>query len=343
MKILHIGILATGYPFNALQRALFNACDGKYDEVSTATPDLAHQVQKRFAKLQPDLVFMQLQGANIVPLWLCDEMKNKAIVVNWSGDVRHPLPPWYVDTAPHVHSTMFSNETDCELLRQSFTGTCRADYIQVGYDHTVYTPDQKKVTVPDIIFCANNYGNLFPNGRLRKELAESLKAVFGSRFLLSGSGWPGAIKHVNEQKESQLYANCKIAINCSHFDYKRYSSDRMFRIMGAGALCLTHRFPDFDMDFIEGGNVACWSTVSELIEKCKYYLSPEHELERKQIAASGHQVAFKNHTYCSMVSDILEVFHQLNPGYALEQVRLAQARTAALHTSAVQTTGCSTC
>ena len=92
-------------------------------------------------------------------------------------------------------------------------------------------------------------------------------------------------EYVNNQQEAEIYRTSAIAINCSHFNYSRYSSDRLFREMASGAFVLSHAYKDYDIDFENKKHLVVWNDIPELIEKCHYYLG--NKSERDIIAKQG--------------------------------------------------------
>jgi spore maturation protein CgeB len=130
--------------------------------------------------------------------------------------------------------------------------------------------------------------NSFPLSKLRYDLVQKLRTKYGEDFFSYGANWEGIspdfyFAYPNE--ESEIYRNCKIAINLSHFDYSRYSSDRLLRLMGSGAFCLSHNFKGIERDFDIKNHLDVWSDIDELISKIDYYL--KNEYERESIAKEG--------------------------------------------------------
>jgi len=76
-----------------------------------------------------------------------------------------------------------------------------------------------------------------------------------------------------------------MAINASHFERTRYTSDRMFRIMGCGTLCLTKWYPGIEADFKDGVHLRVWKDLAELNALIDYYL--ENPEEGSAIARAG--------------------------------------------------------
>lgn len=246
----------------------------------------------------PDLTFLHVQSGGVLNPKAVAGLSG--VVVNWTGDVRSPIPKFYYDLAPYC-TTMFSNETD---VRTFTDAGLDAHFLNVGFDDLVFTPDGERSDGGEVVFMGNQYGtNHFPLSRLRYEMCVFLRERFRGRFALYGNG-PMARSNntLDWPAQAAILRGCKVAINLSHFDYERYTSDRMFRIMGSGAFCLTHRYCGLERDFTEGVHVAAWSTLDELVEKIDYYLA--HDDERLAIASAGCELVRREHTWHSRMKEL---------------------------------------
>lgn len=305
MKLLQIGLCVQPPPFNGMQTPFIELLGAdNYREISTGEKDLNNKVRKLFDEFIPDKVFMQIQAPNIISADVVRHMSNTSKVINWTGDVRHEVPKWMIEIAPYC-ITSFSNNTDVSKMKRM---GYNAEYLEIGYDPLIYCPEGDKSNCPEIIFMANNYGlNYFPLSNYRIEIVNKLTKIYGTRFGVYGNGWQTAKGNINhsQREEAKYYRNCKIAINCSHFNYDRYSSDRMLRILGSGAFCLSHRFQNIHMDYEECKHLVSFTTVNDLVEKINYYLA--HEDERKQIAVNGNDLTKNRNTFKHMIANILDL------------------------------------
>jgi spore maturation protein CgeB len=260
-------------------------------------------------EFQPDIVFMHIQKAGVVSIDTLNYIASKSIVVNWTGDVRDPIPQWMLETAEHINLTLFSNFNDVHTCRKL---GIKSDFLQVGYDTSKFTLPTQNKTISydtDIVFMGSHYKNVFPLSDLREKMVLQLKEIYGNRFKVYGSGWnknitSGIIE--NFATECNIYHRAKIAINLSHFNYLQYSSDRLFRIMGSGAFCLSHNYLGIEKDFESGKDLAIWNNIDELIEKIEYYL--EYALlERNTIAANGNKKVASNFTWVNFAENLLKI------------------------------------
>lgn len=306
-KIFHIGLSADGTPYNGLQRALMKV--GEYKEINTNHPNLNNEIKTIAQLYKPDLTFIQVQTADIISFDAIKELKkNGSYVVNWTGDVRFPLPEWYIDMGKLIDNTLFTNLTDVETARAR---GIKSEYLQIGIDETIYTPQGSTMYVPEIVFLGNNYNGMFPLSNMRSDMIQQLRGRYGNKFGVFGNGYSNANGNFNhsQEAEARVYRTAKIAINLSHFSYKKYSSDRLFRILGTGkALCLSHRFPLMEEDFVDGYHLRSWGEISQLFSLIDYYLSPANDEERIRIATQGRELCHSKFTWDAMINNLMDIY-----------------------------------
>ena len=240
---------------------------------------------------------MQIQQAGLIGLPLLQHMSKKAILINWSGDVRDPLPQWFYDFDPYC-ITCFSNMRDVIKIN--------GEFLQIGIDPKIYNPQpaEKKT---DIVFMGNFSGG-FPLSEYRLQTVEFIRTL-GYNFKVFG-GWPGANGNLmrHQDEEAQEYREAKIGLSISHFSIDRYFSDRLLRIMGCGCFALSHHYPGIEIDFEVGKHLDTFKNACELEEKIKYYL--QNEDERERIAAAGCELVHEKFTTKNMVDDILRIYEK---------------------------------
>lgn len=313
MRLLHIGLYNEKEPQMGLRRALSNHFD--YKEITWLVKDIK-TLNEGIKGSMPyyDILFCQIQTPGILEATTFMEWyKHGKIVFNFTGDVRQPLPQWYWDLAPYC-ITLFTNNNDVELLiNRGF----KSYYFQIGYDELIYHPEKNNEhDLSDkfnIVFMGNNYlNNKFPLSTFRTEMINKLLEEFGNDFQLFGSNWPKAFNAIdlnfNQQKEAEVYRKCKIAINLSHFNLKNYSSDRLFRIGGSGAFCLSHNFQGFIMEY--GMPELAWDNINDLKNKIKHYLQSDFEPIRKDLSLKFHNFISANYSWEKRIQQLKEIYDQ---------------------------------
>lgn len=272
-------------------------------------------VMNAFKEFKPDVVFMHLQRPGILSHTSLDAMNKKSKLVSWCGDVREELPSHYIDLGDHIDLTLFTNMEDVEKLRKEGV---KADFLQVGFDSLNFNPEGPiGVNYPEIIFMGSNYHCQYPLSSYRESMVRTLKSVFGDKFGVYGANWGnqpngrplanGLITNYGE--EGLAYRSCKVAISLSHFERSKYASDRLFRILGSGAFCLTHVYPDLEHDFEIGEDLDTFTSIDELVVKIKYYL--EDEKLRKKIAIEGCRRARQNFTWHHFAKNLKTITDKL--------------------------------
>ncbi|CAN5354910.1 hypothetical protein BH09BAC1_BH09BAC1_24340 [soil metagenome] len=249
-------------------------------------PEVNTTLQRLGTEQQFDLCFFQLQTPGIIKPKTLKSLSGYK--VNWTGDVRFPTPQWYSDMAPHFDMTLFTNEYDVQVLRKK---GLKADYLPMGFEDEIFVPNGHQETLADVVFMANNYGNTFPLSSYRTELVRVLSKQNDFTFAVCGSGWPFTTENLNKkpEREAAIYRGAKMAINLSHFDYPRYSSGRMFNILGSGTLCLSHHYQGVEVDFKVGTQLDTFRSIPELVEMIRYYL--RNDMARMRIATNGCDLA----------------------------------------------------
>ncbi|MFC1814328.1 PqqD family peptide modification chaperone, partial [Thermodesulfobacteriota bacterium] len=161
-----------------------------------------------------------------------------------------------------------------------------------------------------VVFMANHYPTSnFPLSEFRKNIAVGLHERYGDRFGLYGQGWQDVLPNVKslmyqQDIEAETYRKSKMAVNISHFDLSRFSSDRLFRIMACGPLCLCKRYKDCEVDFTDGVHLRYWDTEGQLYELIDYYSKDENNAERERIAKNGNQLVTQHCKWSNRMQEL---------------------------------------
>ncbi len=256
------------------------------------------------AVTRADIVFLQPQDKGISRETLLHLKAIGAFVINWTGDARDNTPVYCLEYAKVADLTCFSNMRDVQFMRQA---GYKAEFLQIGYDPAIYYPDASVPKDIDIVFMGNNYGH-FPLSSLRIEMVRELKRVYGDRFKAYGIGQPDGNFMGNQKGEADIYRRAKIGINLSHYNYERYTSDRMFRMLGSGVCVLSHEFQDHHPDFIDCYHLYTWNNIDHLkrlIDECIHVNN-----FREYPAKDGHRLAIEKYTFVEMAKNIKKLYEQ---------------------------------
>jgi spore maturation protein CgeB len=305
MKLLHIGLMATENGSGSFSRALRKYFDCYEIELKDNWKRRALEVAKEW---KPDIIFLQIQAPNIIDEDTASELTKYGFTINWTGDVRQPIPEWYEQIAKHVNLTSFSNEHDVnQFSRLGYN----SEFLQIGFDETIFKNEyNSKIHNFDIVFLGQNYAGQFPLSTERFNMVSHMKRHFGSKFGVFGSGWRDADGSAlgNQVHEAKIYNTAKIGINHSHFNIDRYSSDRLFRLMGSGTMCLSHHYIGIEKDFEIGKHLDTYNSFEELTNKVSYYLN--NEIERNKIAMAGYDYVRENFTFDNMAKNIKTIYEK---------------------------------
>lgn len=301
MKILRIVIDGREHPNYNITKAF----ESRFDFVDTiwiqrySIFDLNNLIIHKVRSVEYDVIFMQVQKGGIIHPNTAKIMSEHSLVFNWTGDARDNVDA-YAEIGSHVVS-LFTNETDVDKMR--YLGF-RADYLQCGYDDSHFF-NQKLEKENSIVFCGNNYINRFPLSNERFLLTKHLEANFGSLFKLYGQNWGSSLGHINEDTANLIYNKSLIGINLSHYNYKRYYSDRLITMMASGILVLSHKYPEYEKDFKDGEHFVIWDDFNDLTEKINYYFkNPD---KAKVIADKGCKFVTDNCKWTNRVDELKKI------------------------------------
>ena len=250
------------------------------------------------AKFRPDVVFMQLQTPNVIHPHTVHRMREGgAVVMNWTGDVRDPLPDHYPHMAPHVNVTLFTNGTDVDKMRAM---GYHADYLQIGYDETIYKLLEQPTYRSGVVFIGNNYGDKFPESRSRAKLVEALRTTFGHKFEVYGSKWGSGARPCISLEEVDIYHHALVAVNWDHFVRPYFASDRILRAQACGACVLSQDYAGLRDEHPE---VVGADTVERMVELVDLRLKTPHITA--SIGERQAQHVAERHTWGARVSSII--------------------------------------
>ena len=309
MKLLRIVLNGEEHPNYTIKKAFeeqFNCETVWFEQYSPL--QLNAWIVDRFKTHQYDAVFMQLQRGGVIFPTTAAFMAQKCPVFNWTGDVREDLSA-YEEIAKYV-ITLFSNTHDVDVFKSK---GYRSDYLQVGYDHHYYNHKGER-REPMIVFCGSNYPEIeFPLSQERREMVIRLQKEFPKSFRLYGNSWVksgiasnGVLGNIGE---AMAYNQTMIAISLSHFNYGRYYSDRLLRIMACGALAMSHDYKDRHMDFAED-EMAIWHDLDDLVAKCRHYLDPKNHHEMRTIADKGMKKVESSCKWSNRVSEFKKLIEK---------------------------------
>lgn len=307
MKILHIGMgshmPALAEEISKLGESLFIDWTA-YIELGLKK-QLDSNIESICKEFKPDVVFIHAQQPGVI-----DENNIHSLhgfIINYTYDVLQPIPEWFKQIGKFINLTLFCNENDVKTF---ITEGMNSDFMFPGYDHNIFKPDFSLIPSAkygEIVFLGNDYSDEhgFTMSSYRRDMVDFLKTTYSDRFKAYGN-WKyndGSLMF-QEKKEAECYRECKIAISLSNFELDRYTSDRLFRIMGSGAFCLAKHYPGIFQDFEDKKHLKTWTNFSELKDNIDFYL--EHDKIRNEIAKNGQLYVSNNFTWKHIAKKIID-------------------------------------
>lgn len=100
-----------------------------------------------------------------------------------------------------------------------------------------------------------------------------------------------------------IFHNAKININIAPRNIHQGTSLRVFDVLACGGFLMTSWNPNIVELFEDGKELVTFSSIEELVDKCRFFL--ENEEERQQIAQAGLRKIKEKYTYDIVLSQIL--------------------------------------
>lgn len=301
-SVLHIRLDSPFYNCDAMEAA-FKSCGYQYYGLKwqqyrfeSGIELLRKEVIKTASIIKPTLIFCHLQNGEVFDMETWKTLAEIGGVVNYTFDVRQKDEMhWMYDVAPHIKYTFFGCMED--VWHCIGHGINNTGHLHSSVDMNLYKPKEgKKSYAFDIVFCGNRYDNSnlkFPLAAERQEMISVLSDRYKSKFMPYGLGQQGGM--VRPEVEANIYNFSRIAINQNNFMLNDYSSDRIWRIMASGTMCISKYFPGIEKIFKNTTHLVWWHNHKELTEYIDYYLSDEKE--RLAVAAMGTQLVRENHRW----------------------------------------------
>ncbi len=284
-----------------------------YQQVFFKIPSIRNKKSKE--------IYSLVRGENIdLTIVLHDFLTNEE-VKEIKNITQSPVMMWFPDALSNFQKSMFFTAGYDFLF---FSDKYIVDKLKNEFDlNTHYLPQcfstihHKKVqlSAADKIKykCEiTNAGNLYPS---RAALYKHL-----TKYHFKMWGFPPAIwlkvpeldniimnKSVFNEEKSKAFSAAKIVLNNLHPAVIDGVNKRTFEIPACGGFQITsHRDAVIEL-FEPGKEIITYHNLKDLIDKIEYYLNPENENERLQIAEAGYQRAMKEHSYQHRINKILEL------------------------------------
>lgn len=203
-------------------------------------------------EFRPDLAFCQFQAPGYITAALPKALQSiGCFSINWTGDVRSPLPDWYMNLAPHFSVTSFTNWTDVEEVRAAGH---RSEFLQIGYDERVFNTDGAGER-SGVVFLGNNYGGYkYAESESRRTMVQALADAFPDDFTVYGMSWEGVVPakncggYLHEEWSANVLRSALVAVGWDHFHRPGFASDRLLRATACGCAVVNQHYDGIEQE-----------------------------------------------------------------------------------------------
>ncbi len=262
--------------------------------------ELGKEIVNQAEHLRPHFTLV-CKGVHVTP-WVLRELKRKGVyLINFYPDVSFmchgSLIPQSLPLYDHVFTTKLFGIQD--MKKRLNIGN--SEFIPHGFDPDLHQP--MKVSCGDMERLgadASFIGTWSPKKTAYlTELAGTLPDI---RLRVWGNQWEKADSpplKPNIMGVAVVGDTYPLAIQCSKINIAILSevregassgdqvTTRTFEIPACGGFMLHERTEELLDYFIEGEEVACFSSLEEMVEKIRYYLA--HDEERERLRLAGHR------------------------------------------------------
>lgn len=272
----------------------------------------SHRLVQAAGALQPHLILSNIHNAELFSPPEVRRIRQAApgaIWLNWIGDV---WPRYHTDErwAKVWHELDGLLVVNADMVEACKEIGINAYYWQSGpeeYDGSADMPAH------DVVFQGNGHRRPAKCGQrtllydalheLRDEGIEV--GIYGERTrderVTGNTFW-------QFDKTQALNKNAKLVISDNEFCAAGYTSKRFFDIMiMGGGMILHQQTPRFDelMHIKDGVHYVSWVDYPDLQNKIRFWLQPENQKRRRQIARNAKRVCEKYHTYPMRIKELL--------------------------------------
>lgn len=259
------------------------------------------EAAKRF---RPELAFCQFQTHGVIGSGLPQYIHSiGCFSINWAGDVRHPLPEWYMELAPFFDVTSFSNGTDVDLIRGAGH---RSEFLQVGYDERVYNTIGAGER-SGVVFLGNNYGAYrFAESESRRAMVQAMCEAFPDDFTVYGTAWEGVAPAKNcggfavEGTDADILRRSLVAVGYDHFHRPGFASDRLLRATACGCAVVNQYYDGIEA---EHPYVGAASSIPDMVKMVAHALAHPEEARRIGVMNAAHTL--KEHRWNNRVTQMM--------------------------------------
>lgn len=228
-----------------------------------------------------------------------------AFIVHLYLDMSEEVKPWVTDIGRYADWTMLAHQDQNIVDKHLETGCRNVGFWIPGVDTNIYKPCSAKTN--DILFTGNCIGR---TGIERTRLLNTLTEA-GLQVTVYGRNWklaPSIKVHdfVEGTKLAAAISSARIALGYNTSEFRMYASwRRILNTMACGTMLLCRYFLDSETVFADGLELVCFDSISEAVEKAKYYLI--HPEEREEIARCAIEKVRRDFTWPERLQVLVEL------------------------------------
>ena len=275
-------------------------------------------------EFQPDILFTQLHGANLISESMLREARSicpTMLFLNWNGDTHR------TNLVSPVMLTLLQ-QIDMQLVvNNSVMDTYRDYNIASAYWQIAFEPVDERslpdVSKYDVIMQGSAYNDN------RKRIGSLLRQRYGDKLGLYGDYWndpldPNGVRIRGDENfipagtqgrslydfalGRALYKNSKISVASNEFpnDYG-FFSNRVFECLAAGgAILLQQRVPGLTelTGLTDGIHLIEWSDFDDLLDKISWWLDKKRDSARRKMAKIAREFVFECHSFDTRVKEL---------------------------------------
>lgn len=256
-------------------------------------------------EFKPDLCFAQFQTHGVISSRFPQVLRDMGCFsVQWTGDVRYPLPDHYWTSAQHFDVMSFSNMTDVESIRSK---GYRSEFLQIGYDEQVFNTDGAGER-SGVVFLGNNYGEYrFAESQGRREMVQAMCEAFPDDFTVYGTSWQGVVPEKNhggylhEPSSPEVLKRALAAVGFDHFHRPGFASDRLLRATACGCATVNQYYEGIEQEhpYVIGAH-----SIDEMVLHVQNLLDAPAEAKAMGAECAAHTLA--HHRWNNRVKKIME-------------------------------------
>lgn len=266
--------------------------------------DVEEEVIRSAKAFRPEFAFCQFQTHGVITKAFPQLLSNMGCFsVQWTGDVRHPLPDHYTSLAPYFDVTAFTNWTDVDIVRKAGH---RSEFLQIGYDELIFNTDGAGER-SGVVFLGNNYGQYkFAESASRREMVQAMAEAFPDDFKVYGTAWEGIVPakncggYLHEPASPEVLRRALVAVGFDHFHRPGFASDRLLRATACGCAVVNQYYEGIEQ---EHPYVGAARGIDEMVKMVGHALkNPEEAKKLGQLSAEN---TLKMHRWNNRVQQMM--------------------------------------